>query len=1146
MTDIYILSIKNGEENLEKIIRDLALLYIRRTKGNERSNASLIKKSTMLLKEFKEFRDNSTFEALFSEAYSNRLIKSAISSNLIRKQNERIFVNNEYQYSHDPYFELRWNMRILGENSTYISSFVQIKELFDNLIILNKYEEANEILNQIVEEFGLSLWYVENKVFLDKKLNRPVYTSKEDIVLALINFWDMRSSDEVLARDYEYYVRRELNKFVNIYPQQEAIADFYCYMIAPHLFTMTGKSIENVSSYIHYLPLIDKYLWIIDLLEYYISHDETSSIVRKISDVIDYVLPINDGYIKAIGFILSDKAKKTFKIDDENIEVEDLLISGEIAKALDKSILMANSEPWNIRNLHLLIELSQLNQRALSTIDINIGIREVIAALDSLYSMKGRFEDDVEIITKKAFSCIHSCWARNLLNYFYRFCQSDSNEDRKVCVYYTNYTKLSYDVAFENLSVEDAVSFWDNYTEVIEKSPYLSFRYALLNNDIDGVENVCKLEQLKQIFNIKKLKNIGGFETAISNVPTTPLYATRYKRMLMYAMCKSGFVIGSIDYFLRCFFEKEEYAIVAPIEEYRIFIEREGRTICNTLRLPIIKYILDAYLNMGLTGELTICCEDFFYFNDIEKPSQIDVSKFDREQLVFFLRYICTPQILGPVLLSIRTTKELDQERIATCQLLRSIDCKNDDIYELEIRDITQKIFVNDSLVSIESNKIHVNTEGIKSKITKNLRSEFNNFVFFRNHALNGIIEQMRQIEGMESIALLSSETTQLFTEIITTIRNEFVSSGEYGLDGYLSINIRHGTLEGELKAPFSKYDLLATYLVDQKKYDISPRWTHKITEQHYITKVEEAIGDFNVEINEIIKYLKNSLIQISTEEKPTKGVFDYSLSSTEIQFFQTYINIDDSFEGFVDAIFDYLWKRTEENLERMKNILVEDISKRFLESVSKLQVVYKEVDSHFDFPAALRWLGEVQTEIDNAIDKISMWFRRSVESQHADFNIELPYRIGIQEIKYLHPEKKFEIDNYVNNSKRVISGQYLKSYRNVFYTIFDNISVHGLTMEGVVHFSVWIEDYDDHFHIRAINDYDCTDIKDKEFKLNSVIQMLGTGSYLTKAKQEGGSGIPKIYKIIKVDLGMKPEITFKFDSENNKFEMNVVGRKMA
>ena len=85
------------------------------------------------------------------------------------------------------------------------------------------------------------------------------------------------------------------------------------------------------------------------------------------------------------------------------------------------------------------------------------------------------------------------------------------------------------------------------------------------------------------------------------------------------------------------------------------------------------------------------------------------------------------------------------------------IDPDNEKEYAQEIQEITQKLVVNEGLVSIDNSKIHVNTNGIKSQISKNLRSDFNNYMYYRNHTLNPIMEKLREIEGFEKYSFIAN-----------------------------------------------------------------------------------------------------------------------------------------------------------------------------------------------------------------------------------------------------------------------------------------------------------------------------------------------------------------------------------------------------
>ena len=58
-----------------------------------------------------------------------------------------------------------------------------------------------------------------------------IQKSKHNILTTILGFYDMKSSDEVSSRDYNYFTKREIAKFKRINPDEIRIISFYHYMI---------------------------------------------------------------------------------------------------------------------------------------------------------------------------------------------------------------------------------------------------------------------------------------------------------------------------------------------------------------------------------------------------------------------------------------------------------------------------------------------------------------------------------------------------------------------------------------------------------------------------------------------------------------------------------------------------------------------------------------------------------------------------------------------------------------------------------------------------------------------------------------------------------------------------------------------------
>ena len=74
-------------------------------------------------------------------------------------------------------------------------------------------------------------------------------------------------------------------------------------------------------------------------------------------------------------------------------------------------------------------------------------------------------------------------------------------------------------------------------------------------------------------------------------------------------------------------------------------------------------------------------------------------------------------------------------------------------------------------------------------------------------------------------------------------------------------------------------------------------------------------------------------------------------------------------------------------------------------------------------------------------------------------------------------------------------------------------------------------------------NDYDCSqNYEEQQLKMEHAKSLIKDKKYLSKAKTEGGSGIPKICKILNVDLYKDPQIDLGVDDNKKIFYITVKG----
>jgi len=189
---------------------------------------------------------------------------------------------------------------------------------------------------------------------------------------------------------------------------------------------------------------------------------------------------------------------------------------------------------------------------------------------------------------------------------------------------------------------------------------------------------------------------------------------------------------------------------------------------------------------------------------------------------------------------------------------------------------------------------------------------------------------------------------------------------------------------------------------------------------------INSFFSEFSNDVDTYAGDLKNNLIQLSTEQKSTLGLFNYAYSENELNDLYTRIfRRARSYEEFYNAAIDELWRKTEVNLERIRDIALVDVQQQIISSLDSLSVKIGRlsfINDHYEFH---RTVTECRTHFRQEIEKIASWFKRSNSTTINDFKIELPIKTSLSVVRKIHVGySNFNPDQEVSSSF-VVSGNY-------------------------------------------------------------------------------------------------------------------------
>lgn len=1115
-------------------------------KGDKKTAAKLIKNLRECLDNVFAEEDEDIFKRDFEGLISSVVANPYITSNFFPTNPEEY---GKYAFfftfTNDLKLELRWIVFCLKYYSKELSAFLSAREKYDNYILLNKYEEALEVVNIIEDELGISLWSMECKFYLYVKMgkdsNELFKNIPHSVFGAILNFYELKNRENVTSDEYFYIVDREIRALTQMENRlYNANVELYKYYVKSIMYQTSTNRILMMLEAVRDISLIDKYLFFIDVCDFALLCEKKSELYKTIQQYIYELSEIEDDHLISLRFIFdnNNNRKSNYVLKNRLDNAKSQFIKGNLNEARQKAIELLKLFPNNTEAINLYIDTNILLEKEDDEFsETNLGL--LLRKLQSVYTLSENRDDDIEIVNKFISCCCQSTWSKSICNSIMYRCQVYGKEDYGKAEILTNLQHLDIETMVASLPKEECAEYITEKLDLTDE--YVIFRKAVFEENFEVAKEVCGIEQIKDLLDvcnenntveerISHLRRIHGKDTAIAIMGMKYFLATinleKYPELVL--RISTELVVDNIY-----------TSLFIPLEKIADFIDDAEEDIRSNIYSPILYYTYTTYFKKDRMDDLGIICEDFFRFGNIERPTRMEIYKYDKAMLIYFLRYVCNPKVLD-ISIPFKGTQERDQERVGICNLLSEIDVSNVKEYEEEIRAITQKLMINRELKTIEENRIHVNVDGIKDRLTKLYKNDFLRYKFYQDERIKQFT-LLKEGENAENFKFIQDAPERIIRELVFRVRDAFVSSDEYGLNGYLSLNFRHGTLEDELRSPLNKAMLIAKKDITTGEYVVNKHWINCVNSGD-AEIIRRAISQFHVETEAIISKLKGKYIQIRTEEKKTEGVFDYRLYEQDFLILSIAAAEYSTFDEFLDGIIAYLWGITERNLCLIKDIIKSEILENYTNAFNNLKSAVAHISNKNKLRELQQKISEASTDMQNVLDRICYWFQRSTESKHSDFDLQFAFDLGLQTITNMHREVEFTAISKEETESDKILGSRLKNFNDIFYNLFDNIYKKAYWKNGreiEIRYSLKYKDGKGYIYIENDIEPD-KDLTDDIARVEEAKRLVESGEYVKKVIGEGGTGIPKICKIIYYDLRYDFFIDFGYHREENIFFMKI------
>jgi hypothetical protein len=499
--------------------------------------------------------------------------------------------------------------------------------------------------------------------------------------------------------------------------------------------------------------------------------------------------------------------------------------------------------------------------------------------------------------------------------------------------------------------------------------------------------------------------------------------------------------------------------------------------------------------------------------------------------LILVLRSLCTTDVLQSSVWY-DSQDVVEKERIAICKWLVELDPPTGADYLREIAELTSRSNMREITHKVGQSKIFVDTTGLKESLPIPFfdRAErYLQYAALRSH-LRGTLEVAEfSKEDVKRVSIVIIDGTfTLFVQLFNEVKQLFLYSNEYGLDSNLSQRIRHGTLLGAIRAPFEQLNLVTLKNADGV-YLENTHWLSRLVESSHPAYATSrvALQELSFNIDSIAHEVRTRWIQIKGNTSELNGMFDYDFGDDLLREMYSRIDRLASVDALIELVLESLWKRTEENLLVVRSAITSQLKRRLSVALDQCQHSLEtsvSPDKVVEFRSAVT---SCKTSLEYALQSVADWFQVDQANRMPAFNLSSLIDAVLENVERYCRPSHLDVKRTINVA-RPIQGRLFRPLWDVFFILCDNVAKHSQLSPVPVNLNV--TEQDAKIRIEIVNTLGAMiDIADIVVKASLISGRERGENQWDLLRREGGSGLTKLHKILRYEIGSE---AYDFNAE--------------
>lgn len=626
------------------------------------------------------------------------------------------------------------------------------------------------------------------------------------------------------------------------------------------------------------------------------------------------------------------------------------------------------------------------------------------------------------------------------------------------------------DLTLPSLSIEDLLANSDEH--VIELLRLVSNSAPSQNGSlcdeiikvVDGEKASFALPPTISLWLARFLANYGRLDEATSIITSIAsrggAWVRHAAKLRIYIYVKDKNLKGALEVAAEQLLGDSRYAHELPLQ--CIFLSHTWvnfKTLDSVLVGLVANYACLSHEDAKIRFICRMACRSFYingYRDNLDEAWDVHTKSSYGDRLILFLDKVWTEENLALVE-SFKSTQEIRHERIAIFQKLLAWDPENAQEYSSSIKELTFDETLWRGLKQINETRIFVNEPAITRWAEKELLADFERWRqlraspgleqlsddIIRNYLVGSNIEKLLNALPKHEV----TESNTLLFDLLDRLLKRFVTDPTDGLDCYLSLRIRHGSLRGTLFGPLEQEGLLLSGSSTEAAFH--ERWDHLLhLSPTAVATIVRHLTDFTKALQGMVKTILDEKIQIGSVTKPS-GVFPSTLDSSRIGIIQTLFDAKMSFSFFLLTCYEAFWFLLEPTRKELAEYFRNDVKEKFR---SEFDLLVKRIRDDVGSSLALETtLMTVATATQSQCDAVADWFVPKGAAEKEAYPLSAAIEIAKKTTENVYRSFLANIDTEgkIDNELQ-LSASGLATLTDCLYVIFENAWKHSGLGEAI------------------------------------------------------------------------------------------------